>query len=165
MNNIRYFCIGERPSKIRVKKFWQSKENFESNLEYGEYAGTKYLIPQGKKHGLDYALSETFILNNFFFKDILSESLHGIAIDNDNESYIFGSKYPKNIFNRISLKYDYENKKLILIEKGKDKRRKKEIPIDIIANRIRWFLKMTPFVSSFNEEKFENSYEFEIEYI
>lgn len=166
MNNIRFFCLGERPTKLSVKKFWQKKENsFSKELEYGKYRGIKYIIPKGKTHGLDFALSNDLILNKFFFKDILSESMHGIAIDKNNESYIFGTKYPKNIFNRLSLKYNYEDKKITLVETGLDKKRKHEIPIDIIANRVRWFLNMTPFVSSFIEEKFENRYEFTIEYV
>ena len=85
--------------------------------------------------------------------DILSESLNGIAIDNENESYVFGDQYPKNVLNRLSIEYDAENKYLHIFEKGERKKGNVERPVEIMANRARWFLKMTPFVSVFMKKK------------
>lgn len=155
---MRIFQIGARMS-IYGRKYWHDKnqDGYYDHEEKIFYGKKEYIVPKFKKHGLDIILSDKNFILNYFIK---GEILKDIPSPYKEK---FGDFYPKNIQNRLAVFYEFDEKNVISIISHKDL--KNEKVMNIIANRIAYFLENSPFVLNFIEKKSENEYSFKIEYI
>lgn len=121
------------------------------------------MVKPGASHCLPEVLSNDFILRKYFSFDIMNS-----AMEAKEEGFDFGQHFSKNIFPATRI-YFFKDEGTLFIHGTETYSRRTDgkpryYPAIYIANRVRWFLSVSPFVESFKERKKGLSSTFEIKF-
>lgn len=148
---MRYFMLGKtfEEDEHEGELYRWFYDNNESQPLYS------CMVKTGAKHCLSEVFSNKFILSKYFAFDIM-----GSALEAKEDGVDFGQYFSKNIFHSTSIYYNEEESRLIINGSETYSRRTdgkaRYYPAIYIANRVRWFLKNSPFVESFKENSSSN---------
>ena len=145
---MRYFMLGKTFEEDgQGQEFYRwYYENKESQPLYS------CMVKPGAAHCLPEVFSNNFILRKYFAFDIMKSD--GEAKE---DGYDFGQHFSKNIFTATHIYYyEQDGKNYLKIHGSETYSRRTDgkpryYPAIYIANRVRWFLSVSPFVESFKE--------------
>lgn len=158
---MRYFMLGKTFEEDgQGQDFYRSfYDNNETQKLYS------FMVKTGSVHCLREVFSNKFILRKYFSFDIMKS-----AGEAKEDGYDFGQHFSKNIFSATHIYYYEQDGKNYMQIHGRETYSRRTdgkpryYPAIYIANRVRWFLSVSPFVESFKERKSGLHATFEIKF-
>lgn len=158
---MRYFMLGKT-----FEEDGQGQEHYRWFYDNNETQPLySCMVKTDSAHCLPEAFSNNFILRKYFAFDIMKS-----AEEAKEDGYDFGQHFSKNIFPSTHIYYyEEDGKNYLKVDGRKTYSRRTEgkpryYPAIYIANRVRWFLSVSPFVESFKEKKSGLHSTFEIKF-